>query len=226
MTHEFDDPQIESMLGRLSGAYPDDNVAFAAVRGRVRQVKRRRAFVASTAACVALFGLATFAAQGGGRNDQLSPADTFSDSTAATSTDVTVETSMSTVDGGSEGADTSVAETTIPVISLTIPDPSTSNNSGSGSGNSGSSSSSSTSTPLADGSHTYVSDGGSVIISSTDGVLTLVSTDPADEFEERVDQRKVEAHRVRVEFTDGDITWRIEVRTDNGELREEITQHG
>ena len=59
MTHEFDDSQIESMLGRLSGAYPDDNVAYAAVRGRVRQVKRRRAFVASTAACAVLFGLAT-----------------------------------------------------------------------------------------------------------------------------------------------------------------------
>ena len=225
MTNEFDDPQIESMLGRLSGAYPDDNVAFAAVRGRVRQVKRRRAFVASTAACAALFGLATFAAQGGGRNDQLSPADTFTDSTAATSTDNTVETSVSTVDGGSEGADTSVAETTIPVISLTIPDPSTSNNSGSGSGNSGSSSSP-TSAPLEDGEHTYVSDGGTLTISATDGRLTLLGTSPADGFEERVDQRQLEQHRVRVEFTDGDITWRILVRTDNGELRTEITQHG
>ncbi len=223
MTREFDDPQIESMLGRLSGAYPDDNVAYAAVRGRVRQVKRRRTFVASTAACAVLFALGTFAVQGGGRSQQLSPADSFGGDTSTTESDTT-EVSVTTEDSVDDSVDTSEAVTTVPVISLSVPDPSTSNSNSSNSGSS--SSSSSTSTPLADGPHTYVSEGGSVIISSTDGVLTLVSADPLDGFEERVDQRKVEPHRVRVEFTDGDITWRIEVRTDNGEVREEITQHG
>lgn len=218
MTREFDDPQIESMLGRLSGAYPDDNVAYAAVRGRVRQVKRRRTFVASTAACAVLFALGTFAVQGGGRSQQLSPADSFGDDTSTTESDTT-EVSVTTEDTVDESVDTTEAVTTVPVISLSVPEPSNSNSSSS-------SSSSSTSTPLADGPHTYVSDGGSVIISSTDGVLTLVSADAADGFEERLDQRKVEARRVRVEFTDGDITWRIEVRTDNGRVLEEITQHG
>ena len=221
MTREFDDPQIESMLGRLSGAYPDDNVAYAAVRGRVRQVKRRRTFVASTAACAALLALGTFAVQGGGRSQQLSPADSFDDGTSTTAADTTA-VSVTTEDSVDDSVETSEAVTTVPVISLSVPEPSTGNSSNSGS----SSSSSSTSTPLADGSHTYVSEGGSVIISSTDGVLTLVSADALDGFEERLDQRKVEARRVRVEFTDGDITWRIEVRTDNGEVREEITQHG
>lgn len=220
MTREFDDPQIESMLGRLSGAYPDDNVAYAAVRGRVRQVKRRRTFVASTAACAVLFALGTFAVQGGGRSQQLSPADSFDDGTSTTAADTT-EVSVTTEDSVDDSVETSEAVTTVPVISLSVPEPSNS------SGNSGSSSSSSsTSTPLADGPHTYVSEGGSVIISSTDGVLTLVSADAADGFEERLDQRKVEARRVRVEFTDGDITWRIEVRTDNGRVLEEVTQHG
>ena len=224
MTNEFDDPQIESMLGRLSGAYPDDNVAYAAVRGRVRQVKRRRAFVASTAACAVLFGLATFAAQGGGSGTQLTPADSFDESTAATSTDVTVETSASTDDSVDDSVDTTAGETTVPVVSLSIPDPSTPSSNSSGSNNSGSSSS--TSTSLADGDHTYTSTGGSITITSTDGRLTLLGTSPADGWEEKVDQRQLEQHRVRVEFTDGDITWRIEVRTDNGKVREEITQHG
>lgn len=220
MTREFDDPQIESMLGRLSGAYPDDNVAYAAVRGRVRQVKRRRTFVASTAACAVLFALGTFAVQGGGRSQQLSPADSFDDGTVTTEDDTTTEVVDTTGSSVDDSVDTTEAVTTVPVISLSIPEPSTSGSSGS------SNSSSSTSTPLADGPHTYVSEGGSVIISSTDGVLTLVSADAASGFEERVDQRKVEARRVRVEFTDGDITWRIEVRTDNGRVLEEVTQHG
>ena len=222
MTREFDDPQIESMLGRLSGAYPDDNVAYAAVRGRVRQVQRRRVFVASTAACAVLLALGTFALQGGGRSQQLSPADSFDEGTVTTAADTT-EVSVTTEDSVDDSVDTSEAVTTVPVISLSVPEPSSSNSTGT-SGSSGSSSS--TSTTLADGPHTYLSDGGSVIISSTDGVLTLVSVDAADGFEERVDQRKVEDHRVRVEFTDGDVTWRIEVRTDNGRVREEITQHG
>ena len=73
MTNEFDDPELERMLGRLSGAYPDANVAYEAVRGRVRQVKRRRTFVASTAACALLLGVGAVAAQGGGSTDELSP---------------------------------------------------------------------------------------------------------------------------------------------------------
>lgn len=222
MNHEFDDPQIESMLGRLSGAYPDDNVAYAAVRGRVRQVKRRRAFVASTAACAALFALATFAAQGGGNGGQLTPADSFDESTAVTVTDEGAETSASVDDSVDDSVDTTAAETTIPVISLSIPDPSTSGSSG----NSGSGNGSSTTSPATDGDRTYPSDGGSITVSVTDGRLTLLGTAPADGWEERVDQRKQEADRVRVEFTDGDITWRIEIRIEGGQLREEITQHG
>jgi hypothetical protein len=189
----------------------------------VRQVKRRRAFAASTAACAVLFGLATFAAQGGGNGTKLTPADSFDDGTATTLDDTTTEPSMtSVVDGGAGGVDTSASETTIPVISLTIPDPSTSGNGG----NSGSGNGSSTSTSLAEGDHTYDSAGGTITITVTDGRLTLLGTSAADGFEERLDQRVLEQHRVRVEFTDGDITWRIEVRNDNGKVREEITQHG
>jgi hypothetical protein len=224
MTREFDDPQIESMLGRLSGAYPDDNVAYAAVQGRVRQVKRRRTFVASTAACAVLLALGTFAVQGGGRSQQLSPADSFDDSTVTTDATSTSDSVDDTTDDSvDDTVDTSEAVTTVPVISLSVPESSTS---GSGSSNSGSSSSSSsTSTPLADGEHTYTSDGGTITISSADGRLTLLGATAADGFEERVDQRKLEQYRVRVEFTDGDITWRIEVRTDNGRLVEKTTRH-
>lgn len=225
MTREFDDPQIESMLGRLSGAYPDDNVAYSAVRGRVRQVKRRRTFVASTAACAVLFALGTFAVQGGGRNQQLSPADSFDDGTATIESDTT-EVSVTTEASVDDTVETSDAVTTVPVISLSVPEPSTNGSSNNSSNSGSSSSSSSTSTPLADGEHTYLSAGGTVTISVTNGGLALVGTSAADGFEERVDQRQLEQYRVRVEFTDGDITWRILVRTDNDRLRIEVTQHG
>jgi hypothetical protein len=63
--NEFHDPELERTLGRVSGAYPDANVALEAVRGRVRRAKRRRAMAASTAACVLLAGVVALAVRGG-----------------------------------------------------------------------------------------------------------------------------------------------------------------
>ena len=71
--NEFDDPQMERLLGRASGAYPDVNTAYSRVQGRVRVIRRRRAVVATTAACVLLAGGAMFAA-GRGTTDRAGPA--------------------------------------------------------------------------------------------------------------------------------------------------------
>ena len=82
---DFRDPELENMLGRLSGAYPDANSAYVAVTGRVRQVKRRRAFVASAAACVALFGVGALAVSGGNGAQNLQPASEASSGSSTSS---------------------------------------------------------------------------------------------------------------------------------------------
>jgi hypothetical protein len=74
-SNEFDDPELIRSLGRVSGASPDENAAYAQVRARVRQVRRRRAAAWSSGALVAVVAVGAFAlsTQRGGRT--LEPAD-------------------------------------------------------------------------------------------------------------------------------------------------------
>ena len=51
---EFHDPELRQQLGRLSGPYPDDNVAYAAFQRRVGQARRRRAVAWTTGAAMSL----------------------------------------------------------------------------------------------------------------------------------------------------------------------------
>ncbi len=51
---DFHDPELRQQLGRLSGPYPDDNVAFAAWQRRVGQARRRRAVGWTTGAAMSL----------------------------------------------------------------------------------------------------------------------------------------------------------------------------
>ncbi|MCU1501607.1 MAG: hypothetical protein JWM12_961, partial [Ilumatobacteraceae bacterium] len=52
--NEFEERELRDQLGRMSGAFPDSNTAFAEVVGRVATARRRRAVViaSSTAAVV------------------------------------------------------------------------------------------------------------------------------------------------------------------------------
>lgn len=235
MTDDIRDPEVERMLGRLSGAYPDTNVAFQAVQGRVRQVKRRRAFVASTAACAMLFGVAAVAAQGGGRSQTVSPAAPIdssvvaTDSSAAPSTDVA--TSLPDTSAVTTVVDSSVVETSAPDTSTpgsgsdaTPTSASTSTDGPTTSEGGTASSGPSTSATLPQGERTWSSDGGSVTVSNDNGTLRLLDASPAAGFEAtRLD---ASSNRIRVEFSDGNTTWRIEIRTDGGKARAEITRHG
>jgi hypothetical protein len=82
----------------------------------------------------------------------------------------------------------------------------------------------STTATLPLGEHTWTSDGGSITVVNDNGALTLVSTDPAVGFQEV--RSDASSDRIRVEFSDGSTTWRIEIRTDGGKARAEITRHG
>jgi hypothetical protein len=72
--NEFRDPDLENLLGRAGGAFPDVNVAYSSVQGQVRQAKRRRFIVISGAACAVLFAATAFAASGTGGTRSLQPA--------------------------------------------------------------------------------------------------------------------------------------------------------
>jgi len=105
--NEFNDPELERMLGRASGAYPDANVALEVMRGRVRQVKRRRAIMASTAACAMLFGVVALAVRGGESDANLQPSHSFSDHSSVKAADTTEATDSSMADPSSSVEDTS-----------------------------------------------------------------------------------------------------------------------
>jgi hypothetical protein len=238
VTNEFDDPELERMLGRLSGAYPDTNVAYQAVHGRVRQVKRRRAFVAGTAACAMLFGVAAVAAQGVGPSQTVSPAAPADTSVVVTASSTPVATDAPTT----SATDTSMVGTTLDttpgtIVDTTAPEqgggtasstpggtaaPTTSAVSSTTEATSPGNPTTTVTLPL--GEHTWTSDGGSITVVNDNGVLTLVSSDPAAGFQEV--RSDASSDRIRVEFSDGSTTWRIEIRTDGGKARAEITRHG
>jgi cytoskeletal protein RodZ len=242
---DYRDPELEHMLGRLSGAYPDANTAYVAVTGRVRQVKRRRAFVASSAACIMLIGVGALAVRGGSDPQQVQLASESSESSnpTPTSTETSVKddstssseesTSSSEESTSSTDAPTTSADSVSPVTAPSVntaskttggsgSTSSTSSNSGSSGSNSSSSSSQATVTVPA-GQSTFESAGGKVVVNVTDGALSLVTTTPADGFTTNVKHDR--SDRVEVEFSDGSTTWRIRIDLVNGVAVVQTTQH-
>jgi hypothetical protein len=235
---DYRDPELEQMLGRMSGAYPDANTAYVAVSGRVRQVKRRRAFVASTAACLVLFGVGALAVRGGGSSQNVQPA-SESSSEATEATEATVTSVSTSVEddstSSSEESTSSVDETSSSVEPVTVASvpgvgsgspstnkgPSTSSSNTSGSSNSSGSSDVTVTVP--NGQTTYPSDGGSIVVAVDNGALSLVSDAPAAGFTTKVKHDR--GDRVEVEFSDGSTTWRIRVDLVNGNPVVETTQH-
>jgi len=126
--NEFHDPEIERMLGRSGGPFPDVNVALERVQGRVRQAKRRRAVVLTSTACALLVAGAVFAvgrsqgtadvgpANTGSRNSELRPDESFeADETTDVATTVTVATTETTA--------VTTTEATVPVATLPVVEP-------------------------------------------------------------------------------------------------------
>lgn len=233
---ELNDPQLESMLGRLSGAYPDANVAFVAVRGKVRQAKRRRAFVATTAACALLLGVGVVAAQTGGGANGIQPSDEGLVITVESShvSDTEAESTTDAPETTTEATDTTSVEST--VVETTTVDagnggsPSTVSNSGHGNNNSTTSTTASTKPStkptVPSGQSTTSSEGGSITYLHDADTLTLLSVDPAPGFHEDESARKVEPARLRIEFTNGTTRWRIDVRLEGGKAPIETSQQG
>jgi hypothetical protein len=248
---ELNDPQLESMLGRLSGAYPDANVAFVSMRGKVRQAKRRRAFAAGSAACALLIGVGVLAAQTGGSADRLQPTDNgglfitiVSSQVSDTEVDVTETSTESSTESSTTPTESTIVDSTVDTTAAatTIVDagnngsPSSVSNSGHGNNNpTTTSSGTATTTPstkpstkptVPTGQQTTSSKGGSLTFSRGGNRLTLVSVAPASGFHEDRGARVADSGQIRVEFSNGSTTWRIEVRLEGGKTPIETSKHG
>jgi len=214
---EFDDPQLERMLGRAGGALPDVNSAYAQVQGRVRHIKRRRAMVAGTTACFLLAAGAVFAA---GRTDErsnLQPGDRGSLDIDSTDPDGSSVTDDSTNDS-SLPADNGTGNST--VNSGSTPD----SNSGSSSPSTSSGSTpTSGTTPASPVEQQFDSVGGSITVRLANGVLTLITSNPAGGFS--IESSDTSATRVEVRFTDGNHDSRIRVDLVAGAMQPRIDEN-
>jgi len=192
---EFNDPDLERVLGRAGGKYPDVNVALQQLHGRVRYARRRRAVVVGGAACILLFTTALVAAnrtdgsqpsQIGDRDnlDVAFPDDTLADNGGDTIDD-TIDGSVPETHsaGGSPSSPKSTAPDTTGTDDTESDDDPTS--------------SSPTTTPAPPTTSVFSGDGGSITVRLQDGSLTLVSHTATD------------GHSVEIQHSSGE---RVEVR--------------
>jgi hypothetical protein len=233
---EFDDPQLQNTLGRLSGEFPDDNVALGAVYQRVQQVRRRRTIVVSTTASLLLMAGVGMAAARGLHHDPLQPGASISiDDTTIAHHDSTTTAAPTTTEH------TTTTHTTEPPTSNTIPTynvptsaPIHGGGSGNGSGNGGGPTTSpappstaapttaapTTATPTTVAPaevHTYPSPGGTFTVRFAHGTLSLVDVQAAPGY--RIDSQTVGPQRIEFRFRgdSGDFRTRVEVK--DGQLQ-------
>ncbi|MDO8363734.1 MAG: hypothetical protein Q7V88_12615 [Actinomycetota bacterium] len=222
---EFDDPELERLLGRAGGAFPDVNTAYSRVQGRVRQVKRRRMMVATTAACGVLFAGAVLAAgrgndsrtlQPGGSSDLSAPdtsgitdsttGDSTDDSTVASVDDTTATSTDNssvdtTVDGSNGGSTPSSTPGTTPVTQpTTAPTQPTTP----------------ATNPVSE-TKTFSGVGGSLTVKLQNGSLSIIGgPTPAAGFTVRIDSSG--GSRVEVRFQSDSHETRIRVEIANGAI--------
>lgn len=226
--NEFHDPDLENLLGRTGGPFPDVNVAYQQVQGRVRQVKRRRAVVVSGAACSLLFAAAVFAGTRPQGDNTVRPGGSSGEGRDSTEPDQ----SLAPTPGDSDPTDSSVAPATnlggnVPVVPPTSATPGGSTPGSStpvttptttrtptptttASTTASTTAATTASTPPAPVTQTYNGVGGSVTVRMQNGTLTLLSSSPAGGF--TADVRQTSGGRVEVRFESG--THRTEIRVD------------
>ena len=237
---EFHDPQFEHALGRLSGEFPDDNVALGAVYQRVQQVRRRRTIVASsTASLLLMVGIGVAAARGV-YHEPLQPSASISAShtTVATTDSTTTTAPMVPVTTTKPAHSTTTIETTTTTLPLVVVPTGPPVNAG-GSHRPGHGGTPTTVPPITT-THTtpttatatttaptttvapgevssYYTPGGWFTVRFANGMLTLVSVHTLPGF--AIDSQTVESQRIEFRFRGqfGDYRTRVEVK--HGQLQ-------
>lgn len=234
--NDFHDPELERLFGRNSGPTPDVDVAYQRVQGRVRQVKRRRAVVVSSAACSVLFAAAVFAGARTNSSNTVQPGGTAtgidgSPLTVSDSSDLSLpsstvgDTMLESTDPGVTTPGTGSTATSVGNGGTTVTSPTGSNVStpstapGATSGSVPSSSVTPSSSPATTSpatnpptpiTETFSGVGGSITVRLQNGSLTLVSYNAAAGF--TADVQKASGSRVEVRFES--IDQRTDIRVD------------
>ncbi len=233
---EFHDPELRQQLGRLSGPYPDDNVAYAAWQRRVGQARRRRAVAWTTAAAMSLvFATVGVAALQSPARHGVVPG-------KSSETSELVSSSVATTEADDTTIASTIAETTAPtvVVPETPPSsevvessvPETGDNSGGATGaqpagggsqksKSGPPSTPAPATPQT-ATKTITSTGGSITVRQDGDKLTIVATSAAPGFQ----GHKADRSGRNVDFTFSSAAHRSEitVRLSNGTIKAEVIE--
>jgi hypothetical protein len=142
----FHDNDMENLLGRAGGAFPDVNIAYVQVQGRVRQAKRRRALVVSSAACSLLLAVGLLAVsrsgssgavQPNGRSTELGPDGSRlqPDDTISTTTQDTIDTTTEATVATTTIEDSTTVTEPVETTAVSVPNSSQAPGGGNGNGN-------------------------------------------------------------------------------------------
>jgi hypothetical protein len=225
---EFHDPDLRHELGRLSGPYPDDNIAFAAWQRRIGQVQRRRivAWTSAAALSLVLGTIGVAALQSPGRHS-IVPSKAGETSTEVTVSIATIAHTASTT----ESARPELSQvTTLPVDTtptIEAVEPSVADTEASASGEQPATPSSKVpSTKPSSGSQsamkTFHSIGGSIIVRRDGDRLTLVTETPAAGFHAHHDD---ESHsQIDVSFKSDGHESEIIVKLEDGVMKPDISE--
>jgi hypothetical protein len=235
---EFHDPDLRQQLGRLSGPYPDDNVAFAAWQRRVGQARRRRAMAWTTGAAMSLIvgTVAVSALQSPARHSVVpgKSSETSVEFTVSIASTEPETTDPSTTESSAPetSAPTTLAPDTTPssevVAESSVPEDegnegSGSQGSGGSKGHGGSPTSAAPATPQGD-TETFSSGGGSITVHNDGETLTVVGTNPAAGFHAKENNHS--GRKVEVTFKSGNQQFDITVRLSDGVMKPSVSEEG
>ena len=231
---EFHDPDLRQELGRLSGPYPDDNVAFAAWQRRVGHARRRRAVAWTTGAALSLIvGTVAVAAMQSPTTHSIVPGKSsetsadFTVSVASTEPETTDPSTTESTMPDTTAATTLAPDTTPPTVAIdtSVPEEVAGDGSGvSGSGTSKGHGPGTATAPTAPAAtQTFSSPGGSITVRNNGEQLTLITTSPAAGFRGR--QSDTSGDRVRVTFRSGDRQFEITVRLSDGVMTHSVADN-
>ena len=207
---EFNDPELERLLGSAGGKYPDVNVAYERMLGRVRQARRRRTVVVSGTACGLLFFAGALAVGRSADSSRLQPGDF-----------ATLDGSVDDAQPDSVSPVTESVHATTTVTEVTVSTGNSGGTSGAGpttdaTANSDPASSSPTTAPAPPVTEVFSGQGGTVTVRLQNGILKLVSFDAADGFSTEVEHTDYD--RVEVRFESDTHRTNIRVDLENGAM--------
>jgi hypothetical protein len=231
---EFHDPDLRQQLGRMSGPYPDDNVAFASWQRRVGQVRRRRAMAWTTGAALSLVvGTVGVAALQSPGRQTIVPGKSSESSAEVSHNVVTTEAEETTVETAAPvtTAHDTVAPETTPSSEVeaesSVPENEGTEAAGGSQGPSstkgkGGSPTSAAPTAPQGATQTFSSAGGSITVRMDGDQLTVTAVNPAAGF--HADTGDHSGRRVDVTFKSGSHESEITVKVVNGAMQPNIVE--